>query len=99
VPELARENRGSACGPVIVPVFKTGGRHLRCCRCVRLTHASAIYQQLADYEITRKSVYSRKRHANDLRVSMLHLIRHDVAINIHRGSDVRVTHQLLLDGD
>jgi len=26
---------------VIVPVFKTGGRHLRCRRCVRLTHASA----------------------------------------------------------
>ncbi len=34
-------NCGSACGPVIVPVFKTGGRHLRCRRCVRLTHASA----------------------------------------------------------
>src|SRR5208282_3699212 len=46
-------NYGSACGPVIVPVFKTGGRHLRCRRCVRLTHASASSQQLADHEITR----------------------------------------------
>jgi hypothetical protein len=39
-------NYGSACGPVIVPVFKTGGRHLRCCRCVRLTHASAKTKDL-----------------------------------------------------
>jgi len=34
-------NQGSACGPVIVPVFKTGGRHLRCRRWVRLPFASA----------------------------------------------------------
>src|ERR1700691_2137190 len=32
---------GSACGPVIVPVFKTGGRQVSCRRCVRLTLASA----------------------------------------------------------
>src|ERR1700690_3428199 len=31
---------GSACGPVIVPVFKTGGRQVSCRRCVRLTLAS-----------------------------------------------------------
>jgi len=29
----------------------------------------------------------------------LHLIRHGVAVNIHRGADVCVPHQLLLDGD
>src|SRR5208282_5541830 len=62
---------GSACGPVIVPVFKTGGRHLRCCRCVRLTHASASFQQLAEQEITRKSVHSRTCQVNNLRVTLL----------------------------
>jgi len=51
----AARRYGSACGPVIAPVFKTGGRHLRCCRCVRLTHASANFQQFTGLEITRKS--------------------------------------------
>ena len=41
----ARANpRGSAWGPVILPVFKTGGRQESCRRCVRLAHASAIFQ-------------------------------------------------------
>ena len=66
---------------MIVPVFKTGGRHLRCCRCVRLTHASATFQQLTDNEITRKSVHWRERDANDLRVGLLHLIRDDITGN------------------
>ena len=34
---------GSACGPVIVPVFKTGGRQVSCHRWVRLPLASAIF--------------------------------------------------------
>src|SRR5215472_8696438 len=33
---------GSEGGPVTLPVFKTGERHLRCRWCVRLAHASAI---------------------------------------------------------
>src|SRR5258708_37905806 len=33
---------GSACGPVIVPVFKTGGRQVSCRRWVRPPLASAI---------------------------------------------------------
>jgi hypothetical protein len=66
---------------------------------VRLTHASANFQQLTDNEITRKSVHWRERDANDLRVGLLHLIRDDIAVNVHRGADVRVPHQLLLDGD
>src|SRR5450755_3894388 len=32
---------GSEGGPVTLPVFKTGDRHLRCRWCVRLAHASA----------------------------------------------------------
>jgi hypothetical protein len=38
---------GSACGPVIVPVFKTGGRQDSCHRWVRLPLASAILQRLS----------------------------------------------------
>ncbi len=40
-----------------------------------------------------------KCHANDLRVSLLHLICHHVAVDVHGGADVRVTHQFLLDRD
>jgi hypothetical protein len=36
-----RRRYGSAWGPVILPVFKTGGRQVSCRRCVRLAHASA----------------------------------------------------------
>ena len=43
---------GSACGPVIVPVFKTGGRQVSCRRWVRPPLASAIFNNLQ----TRKSV-------------------------------------------
>jgi hypothetical protein len=55
-------NYGSACGPVIVPVFKTGGRHLRCCRCVRLTHASAKTKDLTGLALCVRSVKSQSRH-------------------------------------
>ena len=34
---------GSEESPVILPVFKTGDRHLRCRWCVRLAHASAKF--------------------------------------------------------
>jgi len=58
-------------------------RRLRSCigTRIRLTHASASFQQLANHEINQKSVHRRKSHANDFRVSLLHLIRHGAASN------------------
>jgi hypothetical protein len=50
---------------------------------IRLTHVSATYRLRNHSEISSP----RQGHANDLRVSLLHLIRHDVAVNIHRGAD------------
>jgi len=40
--QCQRRSCGSEGGPVTLPVFKTGERHLRCRWCVRLAHASAI---------------------------------------------------------
>ena len=50
------------------------------------THTRFRHFSLTDSEITRKSVHCGQRHANDFRVSLLHFIRHDIAINIHRGA-------------
>ena len=85
--------RGSACGPVIVPVFKTGGRQGSCRRCVRLTLASAKTKDLTCLALCLRSV---ECEANYFRGRFLHLIRHHGAVNVHCGSDVRVTHELLL---
>src|SRR6266550_2140076 len=38
-------------------------------------------------------------HFHNLAVSLTLTIRHGLSINVHRGLDARVTHQLLLDGE
>ena len=45
---------GSEGGPVTLPVFKTGERHLRCRWCVRLAHASAIPKPAIGRAFARK---------------------------------------------
>ena len=80
---------------MIVPVFKTGGRHLRCCRCVRLTHASAKTKDLAGLALCLRSVKSEPRH---FRGGAGHFVSDYIAVGIHCRPDVRVPHQLLLYG-
>jgi len=58
-----------------------------------------IFNDLQPAKSLGNQLGSCQSHANDLRVSLAHLIGHDVAVQVHRGPDVRVTHQLLLYSD
>jgi hypothetical protein len=90
---------GSACGPVIVPVFKTGGR-----RAIpspvgstptRFRHFSMTYRH-ANHS---QSVQLRQSNLHGLGMSLLHLVRDYHPIDIHGGANVSVAHQFLLHGD
>jgi hypothetical protein len=75
---------------VSIPVFKTGGRYLRYRRCVRLAHASANLKHLARLPCRVRAAENKPRY---LGPCFGHLVCHDVAKDIHCGTDVRVTHE------
>src|SRR5512146_495529 len=61
----------------------------RCLGCVRLAHASANLKHLAWPACRFRAVKSQSHY---LAVSLAHLIRYHIPVNVHRGSDVCVTH-------
>jgi hypothetical protein len=60
---------------------------------VRFLPRSPSFNNLQLLQSTLRSIH---RQANDFLVSLLHLARYDVTV-LHRGTDVSVAHQLLLN--
>ncbi len=90
---------GSACDPVIAPVFKTGGRRRKRATVgstpTRFRHLSMSYSQANHSQI----IWPLQSHLHDSRMSLFHLVRDHISVHVHCGADVTVPHKVLLHGN